>query len=66
MAFLPKFLTYKTLASGKLVPVMQQYQLPTLNVYAVYHTNRFLSQRWRYLIDFIVELFDDDLYWNEF
>lgn len=66
IAFLPNFITYKTLASGKLVPIMQQYQLPTLNAYAVYPKNRFLSQRCRYLIDFIAERFGDDPYWDKF
>ena len=66
IAFLPNFITYKTLASGKLVPIMQQYQLPTLNAYAVYPKNRFLSQRCRYLIDFIAERFGNDPYWDKF
>lgn len=66
IAFLPTFITYKALASGDLIPIMQQYQLPTLNAYAVYPKNRFLSQRCRYLIDFIAERFGDDPYWDRF
>ena len=66
IAFLPNFITYNTLASGELVPIMQQYQLPTLNAYAVYPKNRFLSQRCRYLIDFIAERFGNDPYWDKF
>lgn len=66
IAFLPTFITYKTLASGELVPILQQYQLPTLSAYAVYPKNRFLSQRCRYLIDFIAERFGDDPYWDKF
>ncbi|WP_352310021.1 LysR family transcriptional regulator [Psychrobacter sp. W2-37-MNA-CIBAN-0211] len=65
IAFLPTFITYQTLASGELVPIMQQYQLPTLNAYAVYPKNRFLSQRCRYLIDLIAERFGDDPYWDK-
>jgi len=48
------------------VPILQQYQLPTLNAYAVYPKNRFLSQRCRYLIDFIAERFGDNPYWDNF
>jgi len=64
IAFLPTFITYKTLASGDLVPLLEDYQLPTLNAYAVYPKNRFLSQRCRYLIDFIAERLGDDPYWD--
>lgn len=66
IAFLPTFITYKALSSGELVPILQQYQLPTLNAYAVYPKNRFLSQRCRYLIDFIAKRFGDNPYWDNF
>ncbi|MCG3810280.1 LysR family transcriptional regulator [Psychrobacter sp. Ps4] len=66
IAFLPTFITYQALISGELVPMLQQYQLPTLNAYAVYPKNRFLSQRCRYLIDFIAERFGDNPYWDNF
>lgn len=64
--FIPTFIAYQRLAKGELVPILQQYQLPTLNAYAVYPKNRFLSQRCRYLIDFIAERFGDDPYWDRF
>ena len=63
---MPTFLAYKKLARGELVPILQQYKLPTLNAYAVYPKNRFLSQRCRYLIDFIAERFGDNPYWDQF
>lgn len=63
--FIPTFIAYQTLARGELVPILQQYDLPTLNAYAVYPKNRFLSQRCRYLIDFISERFGDDPYWDQ-
>lgn len=66
IAFLPTFITYQALISGELVPILQQYQLPTLNAYAVYPKNRFLSQRCRYFIDFIAERFGDNPYWDKF
>lgn len=64
--FIPTFIAYQRLAKGELVPILKQYQLPTLNAYAVYPKNRFLSQRCRYLIDFIAERFGDNPYWDEF
>ncbi|WP_435949858.1 LysR substrate-binding domain-containing protein [Psychrobacter sp. DM8] len=65
IAFLPTFITYQTVARGALIPILEQYKLPSLNAYAVYPKNRFLSQRCRYLIDFIAERFGDDPYWDK-
>ncbi|WP_256932755.1 LysR family transcriptional regulator [Psychrobacter sp. BF1] len=65
IAFLPTFITYKTLAQGKLLPILQNYQLPLSSAYAVYPNNRFLSQRCRLFIDFIAERFGDDPYWDQ-
>jgi len=66
ITFVPTFIAYNELARGELVPVFQQYQLPVLKAYAVYPKNRFLSQRCRYLIDFIAERFGDHPYWDEY
>ena len=63
---MPTFLAYKKLARGELVPVLPQYHLPTLNAYAVYPKNRFLSQRCRHLIDFIAARFGDNPYWDDY
>ncbi|MBF0659830.1 LysR family transcriptional regulator [Psychrobacter sp. NG25] len=65
ITFLPTFITYQTVVSGELVPILQQYELPMLTAYAVYPKNRFLSQRCRYFIDFIAERFGDNPYWDE-
>lgn len=66
MTVMPTFIAYKALARGELVCVLQQYQLPVIQAYAVYPKNRFLSQRCRYLIDFIAERFGDNPYWDNF
>ena len=63
--FIPTFIAYQEIARGELVSILEQYQLPTLNAYAVYPKNRFLSQRCRYLIDFIAERFGDNPYWDQ-
>lgn len=55
IAYLPKFLAYKALANGELKPVLTQFRLPTLNAYAVYPKNRFLSRRCRLLIEHIAQ-----------
>ncbi|SJN16093.1 LysR family transcriptional regulator [Psychrobacter sp. JB385] len=64
--FIPTFIAYQRLAQGDLLPILQQYQLPTLSAYAVYPKNRFLSQRCRYLIDHIAERFGENPYWDDF
>lgn len=65
ITYLPSFLAYKALEQGHLVPILCQYQLHTAYAYAVYPKNRFLSQRCRYLIDFIAERFGDEPYWDD-
>ena len=64
IAILPTFIAYMPIAQNELVALLPQYQLPTLNAYAVYPKNRFLSQRCRGLIDFIAEQLGDKPYWD--
>lgn len=64
IAYMPTFIAYESLAKGELVPVMEDYHLPTLTAYAVYPKNRFLSQRCRLLIDYIIEQIGDEPYWD--
>ncbi|MCH8080079.1 MAG: hypothetical protein IIA06_09940 [Proteobacteria bacterium] len=60
----PTFISWKAIATGDLVPVLSDYKLPQLNAYAVYPQTRYLSQRTRILIDFLVERFGDNPYWD--
>lgn len=64
MICIPTFIAHQQLASGELKVVLKKYQLPTINAYAVYPQNRFLSQRCRYLIDFLARRFGDKPYWD--
>jgi len=61
----PTFISWKALATGDLVPILSDYKLPQLNAYAVYPQTRYLSQRTRMLIDFLVERFGDNPYWDQ-
>ena len=65
ITYLPTFLAYQAIKNGELTPILTDYQLPTFNAYAVYPKNRFLSQRCRYLIDFIADKLGDEPYWDE-
>jgi len=62
---LPTFLAYQDLENGKLVRVMKDHTLPTLNAYAVYPQTRHLSCRVRAFIDFLSDHFKGEPYWDK-
>ena len=66
IAVLPTFIVWQSLATRELVPVLEQYTLPTINAWAVYPQTRYLSQRARQFIDFLVKRFGDNPYWDEY
>lgn len=66
ISMLPTFLTWKSLAAGELVAVLPECSLLGLTAFAVYPRNRFLPQRARLFIDFILERFGDTPYWDHF
>lgn len=61
----PTFISWREIAMGNLVSVLSEYDLPQLNAYAVYPQTRYLSQRTRALIDFLVGKFGDNPYWDQ-
>jgi DNA-binding transcriptional LysR family regulator len=61
---LPTFICWQELASGALVAVLPDYSLLQRHACAVYPLNRYLSQRVRILIEFLVERFGDEPYWD--
>jgi len=61
----PTFIAYQSIASGELVPILEDYSLPNINAYAIYPPTRHLSQRVRTFIDFLVERFAGVPYWEE-
>jgi DNA-binding transcriptional LysR family regulator len=63
---LPTFIAWRALAAGDLVPVLESYSPPQLNAWAVYPPTRYLSQRARLFIDFLVERFGDKPYWDDY
>ncbi len=62
---LPTFISWQALGNGELVPILLDYKTPELNAYAVYPQTRYLSQRTRMLIDFLVQRFGENPYWDE-
>ncbi|KDN96245.1 LysR family transcriptional regulator [Hydrogenovibrio marinus] len=60
----PTFIIWKDLQSGSLVPVLENYYRPEIYVYAVYPRNRFVSKKTRMMIDFLLDYFKQEAYWD--
>ena len=65
ITYLPNFIVWQSLASQTLVPVLEAYQMQTMHAYAVYPPNRHLPLKVRSLIDFLLERFGDNPYWDQ-
>ncbi|MGD8785479.1 MAG: substrate binding domain-containing protein, partial [Thioalkalispiraceae bacterium] len=61
----PTFIGYEAIQKGQLIPILQDYQIPSVNAYAIYPPTRHLSQRVRTFIDFLVERFQGVPYWEQ-
>jgi DNA-binding transcriptional LysR family regulator len=61
----PAFLVWKQIENGELEPVMTDYSFPDTNAYAVYPETRYLSQRVRALVDFLIDRFSSAPYWDK-
>jgi DNA-binding transcriptional LysR family regulator len=62
----PSFIAWQAVAAGDLVSIMQDYCPPRRSAYAVYPRTRYLSRRARMFIDFLVERFGENPYWDQF
>mgnify|MGYP002713090026 FL=1 len=60
----PTFIAYQAIASGKLIPVLRDYEIASYNAYAIYPPTRHLSRRVRQFVDFLVERFAGQPYWE--
>lgn len=62
---IPTFIVSDELKSGQLQPVLQDYMETDLAIYAVYPHNRYLSAKVRVFVDFLVERFGPEPYWDK-
>lgn len=60
----PTFIVHQALARGELVTVLDDWTWRGTNVYAIYPRTRHLSQRVRALVDFLVQRFAGEPYWD--
>lgn len=61
----PSFLVWQRMRRGELVPVLPQWQIPEIAVHAVYPAGRTVPAKTRSLIDFLVERFGPEPYWDQ-
>ena len=62
----PTFIAWEAIAAGYLVPVLADFCPRQLSAFAVYPPTRYLSRRARVFIDFLVERFGENPYWDQF
>lgn len=53
----PSYIVYEDIVAGRLVPVLDEWDLPRLTINLAYQTRRFLPAKVRCFIDFVVEHF---------
>jgi DNA-binding transcriptional LysR family regulator len=64
IAVLPTFIIGKDLQAGRLQSVLADYVPPERHIYAVYLPNRHVSPKVRAFIDFLLERFAPEPYWD--
>lgn len=65
IAVLPSFIVHTAIKSKALTPILQDYELTELGLYAVYPPTRHMSARIRALIDFLRAYCGDNPYWDD-
>ena len=64
IVLLPSFISYKEIERGALIPILTNYRLHQLDVFAIYPQTRHLSQRVRAFVDFLAKRFAGTPYWD--
>ncbi|HEX7053372.1 MAG TPA: LysR family transcriptional regulator [Burkholderiales bacterium] len=60
----PAFIVGPDVRAGRLVPLLQEYELPPVPIYAVYPSRKHLSAKVRRFVEFLVERFADSQDWS--
>jgi DNA-binding transcriptional LysR family regulator len=64
LAYLPTFIVHEAVADGRLEVCLSGFEKDPIALYAVYPTARHLSAKIRVFIDFLVEKFGTDPFWD--
>jgi len=65
LVFLPGFMVTPQIKVGTLISILNDYCPHGIGIHAVYPHNRYLATKVRSFIDFLIEKFSDDAYWEE-
>ncbi len=65
IVLLPTFLVSADLEVGRLVHVLGDYNARELGIYALYSNRKFVPAKVRSFLDFLLERFGDNAYWDE-
>ncbi|MFK5892629.1 MAG: LysR family transcriptional regulator [Pseudomonadota bacterium] len=60
----PTFISYEAVNQGLLIPILSNYKLAEMAVYAVYPNQRHLPIRVRLFIDYLTKRFGNSPYWD--
>jgi DNA-binding transcriptional LysR family regulator len=64
VALLPTFVISDAIRAGRLVTLLDDYTVPSVGIYAVYPSARFLSAKVRLWVDLLVETLGDNPFWD--
>lgn len=62
---LPTFIVGPDLCAGRLQPVLPEYHLPEISIYAIFPSRRYLSAKVRTFVDFLSKNFEGTPSWDE-
>jgi DNA-binding transcriptional LysR family regulator len=60
----PTFIAASSIEAGVVQPILTDFALPELGIYAVFPGNRYVPQRVRLLVDFLIERIGPEPYWD--
>ncbi len=61
----PTFILYRHIAQGELVPILEDFELQTTGLHALFPPGRLVPARVRLLVDFLRDRFGDHPYWDQ-
>jgi DNA-binding transcriptional LysR family regulator len=64
LAYLPTFIIHRAVEEGRLETCLTDYSREAIGLHAVYPSTRNLSAKVRVFIDFLIERFGDEPYWD--
>ena len=64
IAVLPTFIAGPDMIAGRLTPILAQYRIPEIAIYALYPPGRHLSVKVRSFVDFLTPRFGEHPSWD--